>query len=52
MKYQMASGSVQLASLLLPDAIPVAGEKFLKVSWGLEIWLIFTWHVKRPRFDP
>lgn len=34
MKYQMASGSVQLASLLLPDAIPVAGEKFLKVSWG------------------
>jgi hypothetical protein len=26
MKYQMASGSAQPASLLLPGAIPVAGE--------------------------
>lgn len=28
MKYQMVSGSAQLASLLLPGATPVAGENF------------------------
>ena len=29
MKYQMVSGSAQLASLLLPGATPVAGENFV-----------------------